>query len=254
MATLNLLYYPQADRWRERRPVVEAELRAVAPDVIGFQEVNRLIDQDHALAAAVPEHRYIVARASETVRPRYPRHWDGVVSLFSSAAGELLDHEVRRLTHLRVVQAVRLRRPGGRTVRWLNTHLHHPVGPPGYAARHNQVRTILGWLSALPPADVEILAGDLNATPEEPAIAELRRAGFVSAFEVRHGRHEPTYPSGLVAPSISRGPGVCIDYLWVRGPARVFDARLAWSIPSASDPTLFPSDHRGLVADLELAE
>jgi endonuclease/exonuclease/phosphatase family metal-dependent hydrolase len=254
IATLNLLYYPQGDRWAERRPLVEAELGAIAPDVIAFQEVNRLIDQDHALAAAIPGRRYVVVRASETVRAAYPRHWDGVASLVSSAAGEMLDHEVRRLTYLRVVQAIRLRGPGGRTVRWLNTHLHHPDGPTGYAARLNQVRTILGWLADLPAAAVDVLAGDLNASPDEPAIAELRRAGFISAFEARHGRHEPTYPSGLVAPSIPLGPPVCIDYLWVRGSARVIDARLAWNRPSRADATLFPSDHRGLVADLELGE
>jgi endonuclease/exonuclease/phosphatase family metal-dependent hydrolase len=254
IATLNLLYYPQGDRWAERRPLVEAELAAIAPDVIAFQEVNRLIGQDHALAAAVPGRRYVVVRASETVRPAYPRHWDGVVSLVSSAAGEILDHEVRRLSYLRVVQAIRLRGPGGRTVRWLNTHLHHPDGTPGYVARLNQVRAILGWLTALPPAAVEVLAGDLNASPDEPAIAELRRAGFISAYEARHGHHEPTYPSGLVAPSIPLEPPLCIDYLWVRGSARVIDARLAWNRPSPADASLFPSDHRGLVADLELRE
>ena len=51
LATLNLLYYPQGDRWRERGPLVEAQLRELAPDVIGLQEVNRSIDQDTALAA-----------------------------------------------------------------------------------------------------------------------------------------------------------------------------------------------------------
>jgi endonuclease/exonuclease/phosphatase family metal-dependent hydrolase len=252
IATLNLLYYPQGDRWAERRPLVEAELRAIAPDVVALQEVNRLIDQDRALAAAVPRRRYVVVRASETVRARYPRHWGGVVSLVSPAAGEILDHEVLRLTYLRVVQAIRLRGPGGRTLRWLNTHLHHPDGPPGYVARLNQVRTILGWLADLPPAAVEVLAGDLNASPDEPAIAELRQAGFISAFEARHGHHEPTYPSGLVAPSIPLAPPLCIDYLWVRGSVRIIDARIAWSRASPTDETLFPSDHRGLVADLEL--
>ena len=88
VATINLLYYPQGDRWKERRPLVEAELRDLGPDVIGLQEVNRSIDQDHALAAsAAPELEYQVYRASNTIRPRYPRHWDGVVLLVRRAAG-----------------------------------------------------------------------------------------------------------------------------------------------------------------------
>ena len=82
LATLNLLYYPQGDRWSERRSLVETELRSLAPDVIGLQEVNRSIGQDHALAAAArPQLDYRVFRASEAIRRRYPRHWDGVVLL-----------------------------------------------------------------------------------------------------------------------------------------------------------------------------
>jgi endonuclease/exonuclease/phosphatase family metal-dependent hydrolase len=252
VATLNLLYYPQGDRWPERRPLVEAEMRAVAPDLLGLQEVDRLIDQDRALAGAVAERRYVAIRAAESMRPTYPRHWDGVVSLVSPSAGELLDHQTLRLTYLRVVQAIRLRQASGATFRWVNTHLHHPDGPPGYVARHNQVRAILAWLKTLPRVDAEILVGDLNATPDEPAIEELRHAGFRSAVEVSRGRHEPTYPSGLVAPSIPTAPAMCLDYVWTRGAVRVVDARLAWAAPSPNDPTLFPSDHRGVVADLAL--
>lgn len=252
VATLNLLYYPQGGRWPERRALVEDELRAVAPDLVGLQEVDRLIDQDRALTMAVAERGYVAVRAAEVVRPRYPRHWDGVVSLVTSTAGELVDHVVRRLTYLRVVQAIRLRRPSGTTLRWVNTHLHHPDGPPGYVARRNQVVSILEWLATLPRVDAEVLVGDLNATPDEPAIAELRRGGFVSAVEVTLGRHEPTYPSGLVAPSIPRGPAMCLDYVWTRGAVRVLDARLAWAAPAPWDPTLYPSDHRGVVADVAL--
>ena len=87
IATLNLLYYPQGDRWKERRPLVEAGLRDLAPDVIGLQEVNRSIDQDRALAvAAGPTLDYEVFRASNTIRNRYPRHWDGVVLLVRRSA------------------------------------------------------------------------------------------------------------------------------------------------------------------------
>lgn len=254
IATLNLLYYPQGDRWRERRPLVEAELRTLAPDVIGLQEVNRPIDQDHDLAASAgPELDYQVFRASETVRRRYPRHWDGVVFLAAAGAGEILGHEVRRLTYLRVVQALRLRRPSGRTLTCLNTHLIHGDGPPGYVARRNQVRAMLEWLDALPPSDVVTIGGDLNAIPADPALDLLRAAGFRSAHRAANGSDPVTFPSGLVA-SWNQGPESCIDYIWVRGAAEVVDARLAFDRPSVEDPGLYPSDHRGLVADLALPD
>src|SRR6185312_6592292 len=104
-------------------------------------------------ASAGPALGYEVFRASDTIRPRYPRHWDGVVLLVRRAAGEVLFHEVRRLTHLRVVQAVGLRLPDGSTLTVANTHLHHPDGPPGHVARLRQARHVLAFLGELPAAD-----------------------------------------------------------------------------------------------------
>jgi endonuclease/exonuclease/phosphatase family metal-dependent hydrolase len=253
IATFNLLYYPQGDRWRARRPLVEAQLRSLAPDVIGLQEVNRPIDQDHDLAASAgPELDYRVFRASETIRPRYPRHWDAVVLLAGAGAGEILGHDIHRLTYLRVVQALRLRRPSGRTLTCLNTHLIHGEDPPGYVARRNQVRAILEWLDSLPRSDVVTIVGDFNAAPGEPAANLMRAAGFQSAHHLANGIDPITYPSGLVASWTYGHPELCIDYIWVRGAAEVVDASLAFDRPSLDDPGLYPSDHRGLVANLEI--
>ena len=253
LATLNLLYYPQGDRWRERRPLVEAELRALAPDVIGLQEVNRSMDQDHALAAAAgPKLGYRVYRASESIRNRYPRHWDGVVLLVREVAGEVLFHEVQRLTHLRVVQALGLRRPDGSTVTIANTHLHHPDGPPGYVARLRQARTVLAFLHGLPASDAIVLGGDLNGRPDEPSLQSFFGSGFRSATREAGCGDPGTFGSGLIAPTIYRGPPFCIDYLLVRGSVRVLDARLAFDRPAPTDLGLYPSDHRGLVADLAI--
>ena len=44
----------------------------------------------------------------------------------------------------------------------------------------------------------------------------------------------------------------CLDYIWVRGAVRVVDARLAWDRPDPTDPTLYPSDHLGISAHLEI--
>jgi endonuclease/exonuclease/phosphatase family metal-dependent hydrolase len=249
VATLNLLFYPQGDRWGERRPLVEDELRVLAPDVLGLQEVNRTIDQDHALAAAMGEGLgYAVHRASESIRPRYPRHWDGVVLLVRRAAGEVLFHEIRRLTYLRVVQALGIRTSGGRTVTIANTHLHHA----GAAMRMRQVTAILGFLESLPRTEVTVLLGDLNALPDEPALELLFGAGFRSATREAGLGDPATFPSGLIAPTISRGPDEAIDYVLVRGRATIATARIAFNRPAADDAGLYPSDHVGIVADLAI--
>ena len=254
LATLNLLYYPQGDRWTERRPLVEAQLGAAGP------RRHRAPGGGPGASTRTAGSRprpgsldYQVLRASETIRDRYPRHWDGVVLLVRRAAGEIVFHEIRRLTHLRVVQAVGLRLPNGTTLTVANTHLHHPDGPPGHVARLRQARTIVAFLEALPATDATVLGGDLNGLPDEPSLAYLFDAGFRSATREAGIGDPGTFGSGLVAPTIYRGPRFCIDYILVRGSARVVAAAIAFDQPAADDPGLYPSDHLGLVADLEIS-
>jgi endonuclease/exonuclease/phosphatase family metal-dependent hydrolase len=62
-----------------------------------------------------------------------------------------------------------------------------------------------------------------------------------------------TWPSGLQAPAMDTdGDPGCLDYIWVRGSVRVASARLAFDRPAVDDPTLYPSDHLGLLAELEI--
>ena len=50
----------------------------------------------------------------------------------------------------------------------------------------------------------------------------------------------------------TRGDPDCLDYVWVRGAIRVVDCRLVFDRPDPSDATLYPSDHLGLAAHLEV--
>lgn len=257
VATLNTLYYPQGDRWRARLPVAGAQLAELDADVVGLQEVDRVHDRDRELAALAPASEYVVVRAAETQRTRYPRHWDGVVTLVAPRALTVVHQRVLRMTHLRVAQALDLRTRGGRRVRFANTHLHHVDGPPGYEIRRRQAGAILAWLDELSaesgPADAEILVGDLNAVPTEPAVATLTTAGFRPTYAEVDRPPVATFASGLVASSITPGPPqVCIDYILVRGGATVTSTGLVFDRPSDQDPGLYPSDHLGLVADLDI--
>jgi hypothetical protein len=64
-----------------------------------------------------------------------------------------------------------------------------------------------------------------------------------------------TWPSGLQAPGMDTdGEPGCLDYIWIVGAVRVASARLAWDRPAVGDPTLYPSDHLGLVAELVFGE
>ena len=46
-------------------------------------------------------------------------------------------------------------------------------------------------------------------------------------------------------------PG-CLDYIWVRGSIVVDECRLVFDRPAVDDPGLYPSDHFGLSAHLEV--
>jgi endonuclease/exonuclease/phosphatase family metal-dependent hydrolase len=257
VATFNTLYYPQGDRWRERLPVAGGQLAELEADVVGLQEVDRARDRDRALAALAPALDYRLHRATETQRDRYPRHWDGLVALVAPRALTVVDHRVLRLTHLRVVQALDLRTRGGRLVRFANTHLHHVDGSAGFEVRRRQGGAILAWLDELAAGsrpDLEVLVGDLNAVPTEPVIAALAGGGFRPTYAALDRRPVATFASGLVASSITPGPPrVCLDYIFVRGAVEVATAGLAFDRPAADDPGLFPSDHLGVFADLDLA-
>ena len=148
----------------------------------------------------------------------------------------------------RSAHRVRVDLPGGRSVVFVVTHLHH-LGPDE-AIRDAQTVTLLAWLDGAPESDGQIVVGDFNADPDEPAPARMRAAGFRSAHHEANGTDPPvTWPSGLQAPAMDTdGPPECLDYIWVRGTIAVDDCRVVFDRPSATDPTVYPSDHLGLAA------
>jgi endonuclease/exonuclease/phosphatase family metal-dependent hydrolase len=244
VATLNIRNL--ADRWWERLPLLLADMAALQPDLLGLQEVVFVMGQDRLIGAA-GEASY---RASQgwAGRPEYGN------SLLVKEPLGATDVERLDLGLNRSAQRVRVALPGGTAVAMTVTHLHHEVD--GAAERDDQAKAMLEWLASAtaPAVDAEIVVGDFNADPQEPAYARMSGAGFRSAYLDANGR-EPavTWPSGLQAPGMDTdGDPDCLDYIWVRGAVRVVDAALAWHRPDATDPTLYASDHVGISAHLEI--
>ena len=242
VATLNILNL--ADRWSERLPLLLADMAALQPDLLGLQEVVYVMQQDRLIGAA-GEGRYGAVRGWAG-RPEYGN------SLLVKEP--LVATEVDRLElgHNRAAHRALVALPGGSSVLMVVTHLHH-LGPDE-AIRDEQTATILAWLRDAPVADGTVLVGDFNADPEEPTPTRLRSAGFRSAYEEANGA-EPavTWPSGLMAPAMDTdGDPECLDYIWVRDAVRVVSARLVFDRPDPEDATLYPSDHVGISAQLEV--
>ena len=242
VATLNILNL--ADRWPERLPLILADMAALQPDVLGLQEVVFVMQQDRLIGAA-GEGRYGASRGWAG-RPEYGNSLL-VREPLVGEGGERLDLGLDRAAHRALIAL-----PGGSSVLAAVTHLHHAV--EGAQERHRQAATLVDWLDAGPAADAVIAMGDFNADPSEPAYARMAEAGFRSAFAEANGT-EPavTWPSGLQAPAMDTdGDPGCLDYIWVRGAVQVASARLAFDQPHPEDPTLYPSDHLGISARVEI--
>ena len=242
VATLNIRNL--ADRWFERLPLLLADMAALQPDLLGLQEAVYVLQQDRLIGAAGEGH--YAAHRAWAGRPEYG---NGLLvrEPLRAIAVERLD-----LGHARSALRAVVGLPGGTTALVAVTHLHHLT--PDEAIRDEQAAAVLAWLRDGPATTATILMGDFNADPAEPAPVRIRADGFRSAFAEANGE-EPavTWPSGLVAEAMDTdGKPECLDYVWVRGAVRVASARLCFDRPAADDATLYPSDHLGIGARLEI--
>ncbi len=243
VATLNIRNL--ADRWSERLGLLLADMSALQPDLLGLQEVVYPMQQDRLIGAA-GEGSYETLRAWAG-RPEYGNSLLVRAPLRSTAV-DRLDLGLNRSAVRTVVGLA-----GGRRVLVVVTHLHHEVD--GTAERDDQVRQLIDWIGGAASTDGQVVMGDFNANPTEPAAERMRSKDYRSAYAEANGRDPAvTWPSGLQAPAIDTdGDPACLDYVWVRGGVRAISARLAFDRPDAQDPTLFPSDHFGISARLEVA-
>jgi endonuclease/exonuclease/phosphatase family metal-dependent hydrolase len=242
VATLNILNL--ADRWPERLPLILADMAALQPDVLALEEVVFVMQQDRLIGAAGEGH-YAASRAWAG-RPEYGN------SLLVRAPLLTRDQDRLDLGMNRAAGRVVVDISGDVSVTVAVTHLHHV--PADQPVREQQAKALVDWLDAGPSTSTTVVMGDFNAEPDEPTYARMVAAGFRSAYaEANGGEPSITWPSGLQAPAMDTdGPPGCLDYIWVRGAVRVLDARLAFDRAHPEDPTLYPSDHFGLAAHLEI--
>ena len=262
VATINLL--KSARRWPERLPLVAAGLAELQPDLIGLQEVIFRAGGTTAHDLARELGGYEVVAAPKTGRHRRA---EGVAVL---SRLPIREHESLPLVggEGRVAQFVRVEAAGERPLRFANGH--YLWRPLAHRTRARQVEQVLAHLGRGDPAVPLVVGGDFNATPESPAIAAIRRA-MTSAHAATHGGEpDSTCPSPLrsgrrvpdalfnflldTCSNRPEGPWrATLDYLFVGPGVRVLDCQVCLNQPAPTDPTLYPSDHFGLIATLEVA-
>jgi len=243
VATLNL--FNRMGDWELRQPLVVDQLLELMPDVIGFQEVDLMIDQGIEVSRAVNKRLTEVPhyRIKHATTPGLRASIFGIGTL---ARIECVQHELLDLmTFDRIAQRMVYVVDGVRFA-VVNTHLHHP--PEATDERAKQAENILRWLDrheALPT----VVSGDFNSYEGERTV-EIMKARFRSALETANGREpEKTWPTPVN--TLDPSPPGCLDYVYVSG-AKVLEAGLAFDRPHPLDADLFPSDHLGVTAKLEV--
>jgi endonuclease/exonuclease/phosphatase family metal-dependent hydrolase len=247
VATLNL--FNRAGEWGHRAPLVVDQFEQLLPDVIGLQEVDMMLDQGMWLSRQVngrmgerPHYR-IKHAVNPGVRASF--HGIGTMARLPFEEHEILD----LMTFERVAQRM-VFRCGDRPFVFVNTHLHHP--PEAQQERVQQLERLLAWLDRDTRGLPAVIAGDFNAyaNPPEPA-AKLMKSRFRSALETANGA-EPEKTWSTPVNTYDDSPHGTLDYIFVSPEWHVAEAGLAFDKPSPYDANMYPSDHLGLYAVLEL--
>jgi endonuclease/exonuclease/phosphatase family metal-dependent hydrolase len=257
IVTINLLHggmtselAGDGERLEERLAIVTRELRALDADVIGLQEASRGRRRGDVAArlAAALGYRHVFEPAA---------HWwplagwvlgleegPAVLSRFPIVTSNTWRIDACGGAYRRMLVCAELATPGG-PVDACSTHLD------GNDCHAEAVAKILGGRASTAPL---VLMGDLNATERSDGIQHLIAVlGVVDTFREAN----PDAPGFTVwqpvwfeRPVASRR----VDYILVtKASAHVLASRVVLDRPSHADGVLWPSDHYGVLSDVEIA-
>jgi endonuclease/exonuclease/phosphatase family metal-dependent hydrolase len=244
IATLNLEQNHKC--WEQRRELIAAQLSELNPDIVALNEIHspsqtgRWLQQAASSRMAAP---YTLVQQSK-VGADTACEAEGLLTRYPIVETASLDYRSHNCVALAARFAV-----GGRTLDVYGTHLI--AARVDDAARRYQVGKLLDWVGSRADADAMVVCGDFNAAPDQPSI-QLMAQSFrptqsqATAFSpLCEPNGKPTHPEW---PRFDR----CIDYIWIKGAVAVKGSGLCFNRPAPDNPDLWPSDHVGVWADLEI--
>ncbi len=251
LATINLRN--RADRWAERRHLLVAQLVDAAPDLISLQEVSMPIGQGRWLRNQINMR----LSGGSTKRPYrlIQKRKQGFVTGYREGIGILTKLPVLHDESIglgyggRVALRVNVELPNRQSLDFVATHLHHIAHDK--EARLEQAMKLVGWLGDRRRTPHQAIAGDFNELPDGLAVQYIKQ-GFRSAYAAANG-YEPlaTFPTALLQPLVDWSG--CLDYIFLSPTIKqVQSASIFCDKPADEDDTLYPSDHVGLLAEIEL--
>ncbi len=245
IATLNL--HGSRDRWLQRRELVVHELLDVQADVIALQEIALPIKQATWLRNQL-NARMNASAPYQLVQRRRRSLLHGFEGVGLLSRRPIISADFLTLTFGRIAVRIAVALPNGDTVDIVSTHLHSP--PHAHETREKQLMTLMGWLDSHGAVQRRVVAGCLRAEPNSLTIERMKVFfGYQSAYATANGYEAlATFPTALN----SHGAlvGLCHDYIFASPHLNVLNARLFGLKSAENDPTLYLSDHVGIVATL----
>ena len=244
IATLNL--EQDHKRWELRRELVVEQLGAIRPDILALNEVCIPLQTARWLQKTARERLGIEYNLVQQTRVNGLAEVEGeaLLTRFPIIETGNLDYRTRDIVAL-VARILVGKTPLDVYV----THLYMSRGND--ALRLFQVQQLLTWMESRNDIAARITCGDFNATLEMPSAALM-------ATRFRPTQTAPTAftplagTDGEVSHAHTPRMDRCIDYIWVSQNVRVAGSRVCFNQPSATDASLWPSDHAGVWADLDV--
>lgn len=244
VTTLNL--EQDHKRWAARRPLIIDEIGRLAPDLIAFNEVCVPLQSARDLRAAAAErtgHDYTLVQQTK-VNGLSKLEGEALLTRFPIIETGNLDYEARDMVAL--VARILI---GDMPVDVYVTHLFMSRGDD--SLRLFQVQQLLAWIKGRGEVPGSIVCGDFNAGLDAPSAAlmatrfrptQLAPTAFTPLADTDGSVSHPYWPR------MDR----CIDYIWMAGAIELIATGVCFDKPSPYDPTLWPSDHAGVWADLDV--
>jgi endonuclease/exonuclease/phosphatase family metal-dependent hydrolase len=267
IVTINILI--DLSLWKKRRPLLVDQLFELDADVIALQEVSlkEKTSTAHWLASELnqlgddPENQYQVYLSPQTGQKS---HQEAIAILSRLPVKRHVTIDL--LTQNRVAQLVELRLEEGPLL-LVNGHFYWQHGES--EARQVQVELLLSFLDTQPAEIPVLVVGDLNSEPNMPSV-DLMRRYFDSAHRAIHGEEpEFTCPTPLPNSRLDELRGNLldffgqeshanlswqgtVDYIFVDPRLTTLECCLVFDKPDSQNPRIYPSDHYGLYALIEV--
>lgn len=254
-ATLNI--WSRFGPWEERLVGLRAGLRALAPDIIGMQEVLRFPDMDQA-ALVSQGLGYEIAWGMASDNHGFPTG-NAILSRWPIACTEVIPLPNGGSDEHRSIVFAEIASPFGKVpffcthLNWMLSHGH---------IRQLQVKALVDAVARLAPLGgfPPIVVGDFNAEPDSDEIRFMRGLTglggpcvyFADSFGVAGEGNGMTFSKRNDFAAPLREPERRIDYVFVRGPddsqrGEPQDARVCFDQKYEGT---FPSDHFGVLTTI----